>query len=186
MPLLRGRADTRRVSATAQHPPKPGRARARLALLWRVWRRRDELDRLLAAGARPDSSAELECRALQLTTANSRHGLAGELESVVAAVEEPATSRLAPDLRVDEVRDASDELLELAQRLYRPDPCDSRGAALCRRLLRDPLSPLYEPAPDDALRRAVATARRALDLPPPPDRGSGSAVEPRAGERRGG
>jgi hypothetical protein len=162
MRLSRAPGDGGRMPAVALRPMAPPRARAQLAVLWRTWRRRRELDRQLAAGADPDSSPEMKCRARQLSGASSRCALAAELESIVAAVEEdPITSRLAIDLRIEDVRAVSDDLRELAMRLQAP--CAVRGMALCRWIVRDPLSPLYEPVPAGELRRAVRAARQALE-----------------------
>jgi hypothetical protein len=138
---------------------------------WRAWRRRDELDRLLIDGAPPEGSPEVELRAQQLTEHNHRHHLAAELESVVAAVDAPESSRFAIDLRADEIRVARGALLELAAQLRRKR-CLPRGVAMTRRLLRDPSSPLYEPAANDELLRVSSAACHALECAEPAELGA--------------
>jgi hypothetical protein len=133
-----------------------------LAGAWQAWRRRDELDDRLIAGADPAGTPALARRARRLTAVACRDSLACELDAVVAAAHTRCGSR-ALDLRVPEVRAAEPALAALAARLRGSDPCRPGGVALCRRLLRDPRSPLYEPAPNDELWRAARAALRALD-----------------------
>jgi hypothetical protein len=133
-----------------------------LTVQWRQWSRRDALDGLLIDGAPADSSPELALRALRLTRESNRLRLAAELEAIVSAADRGEHSRTVLDLRVDEVRAARGGLLELAARLY-DGPCGARGVAMTRRLLRDPKSPLYEPAGSDPLGQAARTAMLALE-----------------------
>jgi hypothetical protein len=130
-----------------------------LTVHWRAWRACDQLDGLLIDGVDPESSAELALRARRLT--DGSHRLAAELESAVAAVDAREPSRFAIDMCCDEVRAARGALLALAAQLREPGGLP-RGVALTRRLLRDPASPLYEPAANDDLWRAVRAASRAL------------------------
>lgn len=132
-----------------------------LVAAWRAWRHHEELDARLVAGADPHASPALARRARRLTTATCRDNLACDLDAVVAAAD--SRSSRALDLRVAEVHAARAALRALAERLRAPVPCRPAGVALCSRLLRDPGSPLYEPAPNDELWRAARAALRALD-----------------------
>lgn len=154
-----------RTSHLGRPRPRPRRSRRSgeplgpLTVHWRAWRRRNELDGLLIEGVDPHSSRELALRARRLTEGSDR--LAAELESAVAAVDARHPSRFAIDLCCDEVRAARGALLGLAEQLRRPGG-RPQGVALTRRLLRDPASPLYEPAANDDLWRAARAASRAL------------------------
>ena len=79
----------------------------------------------------------------------------------MAVADERRHGRMVSDICVDEVRAARVALLELAARL-RSDDCAAAGVAMTRRLLRDPSSPLYEPAANDDLWRAARAAWHAL------------------------
>jgi hypothetical protein len=133
-----------------------------LTVQWRQWSRRDALDRLLIDGAPPDSSPELALRAVRLTRDSHRFRLAAELDAIVSAADRGEHSRTALDLRIEEVRAARAALLDLAARLCN-GPCGARGVAMTRRLLRDPASPVYEPAARDPLAHAAGAALLALD-----------------------
>ena len=143
---------------TAYHPDRPPGS---VTGHWRAWRNRDDLDRLLSEGVDRDASPELSLRARQLARAGHRERLAAEIESYVAHVDGGATPALAADLCADDVRVARRALLELADQLRR-EPCLPRGVAMARLLVRDPESPLFEPAERYALWRAAREARRAL------------------------
>jgi hypothetical protein len=147
------------VTAHLAHVPVTDHPLGGLAAHWQAWRQREELDRLLADGTDPGSRPELICRARQLTSEHSRHHLAVRAEAIVAAVDRPTT--LTPDVCADEVRVARRVLLELAGRLRDPG-CAARGVAMARRLLRDPASPVYTPAPNDQLWRTARAACRTL------------------------
>jgi hypothetical protein len=134
---------------------------ARLAAYWRAWRSRAELDALILRGAFTHSSPELVFRARQLTTPGNRHNLACEFDMAVAAIDDP-DSRRALDLCGEQVRDARAALLELAQRLRSPEPCAARGIVMCRSILRDASSPLFQPALHGELDRAARCAHVAL------------------------
>lgn len=129
---------------------------------WQAWRRRDELDGLIIDGVEPNATGVLALRAHQLTERNHRCRLAAELRNIVAAVDGPDPSRYAVDVCADEVRVARTLMLELAALLTTESGCP-RGVAIVRALLRDPVSPLYTPAPNDELWRRCRAARRAFD-----------------------
>ena len=134
-----------------------------LVAAWRAWRHPDGLDARLLAGADPAGSPALARRARRLAAVACRDNLACDLEAVVAAACSRPPSPRALDLRVAEVRAARPAMLALAERLRSAVPCRPAGVALCGRLLRDPGSPLYAPAPNDELWRAARAALHALD-----------------------
>jgi hypothetical protein len=149
------------VATDLEHPTVLDHPFAGLTAHWRAWRRREELDTLLAGGADPCSQPELACRARQLTGEHCRHHLAVRAEAIVAAVDGRSPTALTPDVCAAEVRAARRALLELAARLREP-ACAARGVVMARRLLTDPTSPVYAPAPNDELWRAARAACRAL------------------------
>lgn len=138
------------------------RSPAGLTRHWRAWSRRDVLDRLLIDGAPPDASPELALRALRLTREGHRYRLAAELEAIVSAADRGEPAQTVLDVCVEAVREARGSLLELAARLC-DGPCGARGVAMTRRLLRDPCSPVYEPAARDPLSQAARAALLALE-----------------------
>jgi hypothetical protein len=150
------------TAETTWHPTRADQWPAALTVYWRVWRRRGELDDLLIDGADAGSSPELTVRARQLMGDNHRFRLAAELETLVSAAERSDPSQPALDLCVEEVRAARSSVLRLAARLY-DRPCSARGVAITRRLLRDPSSPVYEPAVHGELTRAARAAALALE-----------------------
>jgi hypothetical protein len=139
-----------------------GPAESPVLAAWRAWRHHDELDAELIAGADPHVSPALSRRARRLASVSLRHNLACDLDAIVAATDAHPPSPRALDLRIAEVRAARPALGALADRLRSAAPCHPAGVALCGRLLRDPGSPLYDPAPNDELSRTARAALRAL------------------------
>jgi hypothetical protein len=134
---------------------------ARLALS--VWWRGAELDRLLAAGADPWSSAELTLRARRLTSARSRtrvaNGLAGVMRS--AGKRSPAfTAAVQP--RSEDVLEAGPVIASLERRLRGRGPVAAQGVALVRLLLIDGNGALYRPSDPGALADCLRAAAAAL------------------------
>ena len=140
---------------------QPGRARTRL---W-AHVRATSLDRALATGASPDSTAALSLRAEQLIRAGTRRKLARLLRRLITE----ATRRRVPRApRVPLCRRkilASRELLrELAERLASQEPVDARGVAQLRLLLIGVVGPLYDDPGADDLEPVLQAALEALDL----------------------
>ncbi|MBV9092710.1 MAG: hypothetical protein JO132_02360 [Streptosporangiaceae bacterium] len=96
------------------------------------------LDRELADGARPEVSALLAARALQLTSGGYRRALAANL------------NRLAPGSAA------------LAGSLAGSDPVPARAVAMVAALLADGAGPLYRDARRDDLPAMIERARAAL------------------------
>jgi hypothetical protein len=129
-----------------------------------VWMRRGRLDRLLAAGVTPAESPELALRALQLTRARHRRGLADSLEEVVRIAQGEAGRRnTSPALASRDIRASRSALLQLAHVLRENRDVYASGVALAGRLLTDGTGPLYVTGLDDELWRATRDAIAALD-----------------------
>ena len=125
------------------------------------------LDRALAAGVSPETSASLAVRAVRLTSTQFRRGLAASLRRALVAAGEPAfvpaplraARRPIVPLRTTRIGPAAPLLAELASRLLEPGPVPVRGVAMVTELLSDGYGPLYhEAAPDDL----SAVAERAV------------------------
>jgi hypothetical protein len=142
-------------------------ARRRIRLADRVAARLRgrELDRALAAGARPEASAASALRAQRLARPSERRKLARSLRRVVREARlDRSPSRLRVPLRRGTVVEASHELGLLAHRLVAPGPVGVSGVAQARLLLSNGLGPLYNPGsgddPRDAAQRAIEALRR--------------------------
>ena len=134
------------------------RVRDRLIARWGSMK----LDRALAAGTPPETSAALRLRAQALLAPRTRRTLGRALERVVA---EPAPAPLLGarvPVRRSEVRGARDDLRLLAQRLAAPAPVDVRGVAKVRVLLSDGSGPLFWGRSPDELSGRIRQAIEAL------------------------
>ncbi len=123
----------------------------------RVVLHRARLDRELAAGAAPAEDPELSRRARQLGSQKERHVLAASLSGAIDIAEEgPQPLPAGAPLACDDVIEARDLLLDIAERLRGRGPVNPRAVALVRRLVTDSASPLYE-SRRDLYGRQVAT-----------------------------
>jgi hypothetical protein len=154
---------TSTVLVTCGHPgavvAERPRLRDRLAVHWRARR----LDRALAQGIAPETSAALALRAQRLTEADRRWSLAGALRRIVRDVEAdraPRPGRVAPHSHA--VVAASDQLTELADTLDDPGPVQAQGVAQAWLLLTDGTGPLFNPNSSDPLSVRAAQAARHL------------------------
>jgi hypothetical protein len=121
--------------------------RVRLRDRWAAQWRARSLDRALADGASPETSAPLALRAQRLTEADRRWSIAGALRRIVSDAEErrrPRRGWVAPNR--DAVRAASPELRALADVLDDPGPVAAQGVAQAWLLLTDGAGPLYNPS----------------------------------------
>jgi hypothetical protein len=125
-----------------------------------------KLDRDLAAGASPDSTAPLAIRAQALVRLSQRRDLARGLQRVLAEANQPARDHsrwgVVP-VRRERVRDASAEFQALIDHLLAPCPLPARGLAQVRVLLSDGSGPLYYPGSPADLRSTVHKAVEALE-----------------------
>lgn len=159
--LLRSPADP--------YAPSLRRCRAYERVLARV--RSFELDRALAEGADPDSSALLSLRAGALIGATTRAQLAGTLRRVIRDAGSHHPNRSTVPLAKREILAARDLLEELATALERPGPIDPYGVAQVALLIRSGASPLYAPAFASRLALTLEAALDALDPYPTVHRG---------------
>jgi hypothetical protein len=137
------------------------RLRDRVAAHWLARR----LDRALAEGVSPESSAPLALRAHRLTEPDRRWSIAGALRRIVREAEEdrPRLGRMMPVRpHPATVRAASDELNELADTLDDPGPVAAHGVAQAWLLITDGTGPLYHPGTSDSLSLRAAQAARQL------------------------
>jgi hypothetical protein len=120
-----------------------------------------QLDRELAQGISPDSSAILSVRAYDLIGVRMRAMLAQSIRRLVDDAAHPLRPMhfTVPICR-SKVWRCRHTLEEVADRLAGSEPLDARGVAQLRLLLSDGAGPLYDhPGANDlapALRRAVA------------------------------
>jgi hypothetical protein len=127
-----------------------------------VWLHQQELDRQLANGADPASSAALQARAQLIVTVRFRRELAAEIECVLAQAEHPPHWHTATlPVCVEEVCAARDALVALAGALRAPPVPPVRGAALAACLMNDTDGPLYQRARCGEI-SAVATDAAAM------------------------
>jgi DNA-binding FadR family transcriptional regulator len=128
------------VVIDASGPATPGpvvrrvRATDRLAARWRA----RGLDRALADGARPDSSAPLALRAHVLIGKDMRNALATDLEVLIAMAWDatPRRWQWGPACR-RRLREATPDLRRLAQALAAAAPVEARGVARTHLLLTE-------------------------------------------------
>ncbi len=96
------------------------------------------LDRDLAVGACPDTTAALALRAQLLVRMSVRRDLARSVQRILAAAARPSASRQpqVPACR-DRVKDAADDFRALIRCLTTPGPVPARGVAKVCVLLSD-------------------------------------------------
>jgi hypothetical protein len=129
---------------------------ARLRALWRA----DALDRALAAGVDPRSTAAIAARAEVLRSRREREAVASGIYDALkdASRRRPAFTVRVPVQR-DAVRDSRAELLALAAELRQATDASARGVATAKLLLTDGDGPLYAERGLGALAGAVSRAR---------------------------
>jgi hypothetical protein len=134
--------------------PHTVRTRDRLRARLSAWR----LDRALARGARPDSTAALSLRARRLIGRDVRQALARELRELPGDAVHPR-HRLDPTVPICRrgVLHATGLLEELAARLEGSEPVDACGIAQVKALLRSGESPLFDPNGANEFVRALQT-----------------------------
>jgi hypothetical protein len=142
LPVLVGLLRVRRSRQAVDQKRLGTRLRLQGNAAWRA----TSLDRMLADGVDPESSALLALRARKLTGPRGRHRVANGLAAAVRTATETRpgfTSALRP--RTSELLDARAVVTALERRLQGAGPVSPQGVALLGRLLTDPASPLYQP-----------------------------------------
>lgn len=129
------------------------------------------LDRELAAGTSPETSASLAARATALTSTKARRDLATGVQRILAAAGQPPAAPSAPAAAVRPARlplnragisSSAAPLATLADTLAAPGPVPVQGVAMVSQLLADGTGPLYRQADGDDLGHIIENATRAL------------------------
>jgi hypothetical protein len=120
-------------------------------------------DRLILADGRGCEASELvRWRMGELVAPDSRQALALELERILHGLDAALLPSTSPLRRVAGRRN-EEVLQKLEARLLDGRPVTARGVLLSRWLLRDPGSPLYDPARETELARAVTRVLAELE-----------------------
>jgi hypothetical protein len=129
------------------------------------------LDRELAAGTSPETSASLAARAMALTSTKARRDLAASVQRILAAAGHPPAAPPAPAAAVRPARlplnrarisGSAGPLATLADTLAAPGPVPVQGVAMVSQLLADGTGPLYRQTDGDDLGDIIENAARAL------------------------
>lgn len=138
----------------------------RASMRWWTRMHASSLDKALAAGISPDSTAALSLRAAQLINARTRRRLARSLRQVVDDATRPRPFIRGPHVSVcrQKVLASRELLLELVERLGSQEPVDARGVAKTRLLLTGAVDALYDRPRADNLEPALEAALDALEL----------------------
>jgi hypothetical protein len=142
----------------ASHPDAgPLHPRAKMLLRLSVMLRRRGLDRQLAAGIDPASSADLNLRAWQLVQPSSRRRVAKGLRRAVGNSQSRRLNQMSSVVPIS--RQAANEwsqgLLGVADAIERSDRVSAYGVALALELLTDGTGPLYDPGAEHLLGSAI-------------------------------
>ncbi len=140
--------------------PVAGSPEATVGLRLRTVMGRRHLDRQLGAGCAL-TSPELALRARQLTDPRSRRELAESIRSAVRLAEQPPVRISAVMLDRTAVKYGRAALKDLADQLELAHRVTPRGVLLARKLMRDGLSPMYNPK---AERTVTELAREIQDV----------------------
>jgi hypothetical protein len=121
------------------------------------------LDRELADGTSPETSASLAARAMELTSMKFRLDLATSVQRILRAAGEPhaASPARIPVARA-RISQSAAPLTQLAGYLAAPGPLPVQGVAMVSRLLADGTGPLYREACADDLGDIVDKVTLAL------------------------
>jgi hypothetical protein len=123
------------------------------------------LDRQLAAGRAPESSALLAARAQHIVALRSRRRLARNWENLLRRARHAhGAYNPAIPVRGDRLIAAEPDVRELVRRMRAPLPVPARGVAMATALLTDAISPVYNPrGGDDSLAVALEAVIAELD-----------------------
>jgi hypothetical protein len=131
------------------------------------------LDRELAAGVSPETSALFATRAVQLTSLKYRRDLATSLQRILTAAGQPPagmpsrTAAVHPpriSLCLARISRSAGPLGKLAGSLAAPGPVPVQGVAMVSQLLADGAGPLYQEDCGDDLDSIVEKATWALTV----------------------
>jgi hypothetical protein len=120
-------------------------------------------DRALAEGASPDDSVVLALHARRILSPRARAALASSLRRIVYTTQDGSTGRTGAPFSRPQVRRATVELVELADRLDRAGPIAPQSVAMARVVLADGSGPLFRHDADQSLRLRLRHALRVTD-----------------------
>jgi len=127
-----------------------------------------QLDRALAQGTSPDSSAVLSVRAHDLIGVRTRSMLAQSIRRLVEEAGHPVRPlQFTIPICRSKVWRSRQALEEVADRLLGSEPLDARGLAQLRLLLSDGAGPLYDHPGANDLRPALQRVMAALEVRAP-------------------
>lgn len=121
------------------------------------------LDRALADGALPDSSAAMAMRARALVRADTRKELAASIRRITGERAAPVAIGLRVGTVTARGTAIGPDLDRLADRLLEPGPVAPRGVALTQELLTDGAGPLFWAESPDDLGARIRQALEALE-----------------------
>jgi hypothetical protein len=122
------------------------------------------LDRQLAAGHAPESSALLAARAQHIVAIRTRQRLARNWENLLRAARRAhGAYHPAIPVRSDRLIAAERDVQELVRRMTAPLPIPVRGVAMATALLTDALSPVYNSRSRESLPAALEAVIAELD-----------------------
>ncbi|MGN6170279.1 MAG: hypothetical protein ACTHQQ_19225 [Solirubrobacteraceae bacterium] len=121
------------------------------------------IDRALAAGVSPDSSAATSVRAHELIGMRTRQTLSGDLRDLISQARAPALRVNAVPICRRKIIAAQELIEATASRLVEDRPVSARGVAQIRLLLTDGLSPVYGDPNGRDLLPLVRAAMAALE-----------------------
>jgi hypothetical protein len=153
----------------------------RLEVRWSHW----SLDERLAAGFDPASDPSLALRAEQLRSPRHRRRLAAWIERLARDSEVDGWGGMSSRVPIvrEQVTEARDSLLRLAEALRDAERVRTRGVAIVERLLSDSESAIYTKTARGAVELQVQAALGALVEERDPD--AESAATPVSGEWAG-
>ena len=145
----------RRYSDAEKHPSRA----------W-IWLHQLELDRQLAQGVDPSTSAPLQARAQRIVTEHFRHELVAHLHCIQARAEHPPHWHSATlPVCAAEIRAGRGALDALAGALRDATAPAVRGVALAACLINDPHGPLHQPSAAAGITALAADATSHLAPP---------------------
>jgi hypothetical protein len=168
MSLISTSRTTHRRDSRSRKPDEHAAGPHSVGLRLRVAAHRDRLNRDLAHGVNPASSAEHALRAAQLTSDRRCKELVRTWRDIVAEAHRPRL-RISQVVVIHRpaVLDAEDAIHAMIERLSYAQPVSAEGMAIAERIITNAdNSPLYNSAEPGTLRRMVHVATEALDPAP--------------------
>ncbi len=121
------------------------------------------LDRQLAAGAAPETTALLAARARDIVSLRSRRAIAGDWEHLIKTARRHPQRTPAAPIQAGQITAAEPAIRDLVTRLTTPLPVTAQGVAMASVLLTDAAGPVYRRHSPVTLDTAIAAAIAQLD-----------------------